>query len=405
MSPTSATSTTAIDASVARCFIPYPAAEVAHAASGPLSGLRLAVKDIYDVAGYPTGCGNPHMLALSGIKQTSADPVEKLLAAGAGFAGKVCTDELAFSMNGKNAHFGTPRNGGAPDRIPGGSSSGSASAVSNGLADIALGTDTGGSVRAPASHCGLIGLRPTHARISLKGTMDLAATFDTCGWFARDMDSFTRVGNVLLGEDSGNLPDTPRVMVAADVLALLEPRVQAVFSQTLERLDHVIGTPLPVKTATPSFDALYWAFRHIQGYQAWQEHGARIRRHDFQLGPGVAERFEWSSTITAQQMEEHSAVRARFRDSFGQLLGHDGVVLMPTVPDIAPLLTDSEQSLENYRNQAIRMLCLSGLSGFPQISLPLMRLDDAPFGFSIIGPHGSDQALIRFATRLMHERA
>ncbi len=393
------------DASQARCFLPYPFVPQPHSPSGPLLGLRLAVKDIFDVAGYPTGCGNAHMLAMSGIKTSSAPAVQALLQAGAAFVGKVCTDELAFSMNGKNAHFGTPRNGGAPGRIPGGSSSGSASAVSNDLADLALGTDTGGSVRVPASHCGLIGLRPTHGRVSLAGVMDLAPSFDTCGWFARDMGVFARAGDVLLGEDSAPLPEQPRTLVAADVLALLEPRVQAVFSQALDRLAGVIGTPQPVKTAAPSFDTLYWAFRHIQGYEAWQAHGENIRRYDFQLGPGVAERFAWSATITPQQMQQHSAVRATFREGFARLLGQDGVLLLPSAPDVAPLLTDSEQSLENYRNQAVRMLCLAGLSGFPQISLPLMRLDDAPFGLSLIAPPGSDRSLIRYAARLMHECA
>ena len=395
------------DAHAARCFVPYPAPVTAAISSGPLSGMRLAVKDIFDVAGYPTGCGNPHMLAMSGIKSASAAAVVALTQAGAGIVGKTYTDELAFSMNGKNAHFGTPRNGGAPDRIPGGSSSGSASAVSNGLADVALGTDTGGSVRAPASHCGLIGLRPTHARVSLKGSMDLAPSFDTCGWFARDIDSFSRVGEVLLREDTCLLPDgapsMPQVLVAADVLALLEPRVQTVFMQTLERLTGVIGTPLPAKTATPSFDALYWAFRHIQGYEAWQTHGETILRHDLQLGPGVIDRFVWSSQITSQQMDEHSAVRDRFREDFLRLLGNDRVIVLPSMPDIAPLLSESEPALDNYRNQAIRMLCLAGLSGCPQISLPLMSLDGAPFGFSIIGPRGSDQALIRLSRKLIDE--
>ncbi|MFJ9453005.1 amidase [Herbaspirillum sp. NPDC101397] len=395
--------------SAAHCFVPYPAPTLTAISSGPLSGLRFAVKDIFDVAGYPTGCGNPHMLALSGVKTASAPSVVALAQAGATFVGKTYTDELAFSMNGKNAHFGTPRNGGAPDRIPGGSSSGSASAVSNGLADVALGTDTGGSVRAPASHCGLIGLRPTHARVSLKGCMDLAPSFDTCGWFARDIDSFARVGEVLLRDDTCLLPDgapaMPQVLVAADVLALLEPRVQDVFMQTLERLSGLIGTPLPVKTATPSFDALYWAFRHIQGYEAWQNHGDAITRHGLQLGPGVAERFSWSSRITPQQIEEHSNVRQRFTEDFLRLLGNDRVIVLPSMPDIAPLLSDSEEVLEDYRNQAVRMLCLAGLSGCPQISLPLMTLDGAPFGFSIIGPQGSDQALIRLSRKLIDELA
>lgn len=128
----------------ARAFVPYPDAPVAHAATGPLAGLTFAVKDLYDIAGYPTGGGQPFVLAMSGIKTRTAPAVQALLDAGARFVGKTVTDELAFSMNGNNAHFGAPVNGAAPDRIAGGSSSGSASAVSNGLCDFALGTDTGG---------------------------------------------------------------------------------------------------------------------------------------------------------------------------------------------------------------------------------------------------------------------
>ena len=145
---------------------------------------------------------------------------------GARFVGKTITDELAFSMNGQNAHFGSPVNGAAPDRITGGSSSGSAAAVSHGLCDFALGSDTGGSVRAPANHCGLVGLRPTHGRISLQGVLDLAPSFDTCGWFARDVPTFARVGDVLLGADPTPLPvDRVRLLAPTDVWALLSPEV------------------------------------------------------------------------------------------------------------------------------------------------------------------------------------
>ena len=385
----------------AQCFMPYPAPVSAPLTKGPLSPLRLAVKDIFDVAGYPTGCGNPHMLALSGIKTASAWAVSALVGAGAVFVGKACTDELAFSMNGKNAHYGTPRNGGAPDRIPGGSSSGSASAVSNGLADIALGTDTGGSVRAPASHCGLIGMRPTHGRVSLSGAMDLAPDFDTCGWFSRDIDTFARVGDVLLGADSCALPDAPQVLLVSDINAMLAPRVQAVFADTLARLAPVLGTARPVQAAGDSIDSLYWAFRHIQGYQAWAQHGERIERYGMQLGPGVKDRFAWSGKIAQADMPQHEAVRRSFNEQFLALLGRDRVLVMPTMPDIAPLLSESEEALDDYRNQAIRMLCLAGLSGCPQISLPLMTLDGAPFGFSLIGPPGSDSSLIALARRLI----
>jgi amidase len=138
--------------------MPYPRVPVPHAPTGPLAGLTFGVKDLLHVAGYPTSGGQPLLLALLGVQDRTAPTVQKLLDAGARFAGKTITDELAFSMNGQNAHFGSPVNGGAPDRISGGSSSGSAAAVSNRLCDFALGTDTGGSVRAPASHCGLVGI-------------------------------------------------------------------------------------------------------------------------------------------------------------------------------------------------------------------------------------------------------
>lgn len=395
----------------ARCFVPYPmpspraGGQLAGLpkADASLVGLRFAVKDIFDVAGYPTGCGNPHMLALSGTKSESAPAVLALDREGATFVGKTYTDELAFSMNGKNAHFGTPRNGGAPNRIPGGSSSGSASAVSNGMADFALGTDTGGSVRAPASHCGLIGIRPTHARISLQGAMDLAPDFDTCGWFARDIDTFVKVGDVLLGDDSNALTDTPEILLATDVLNLLSNKVQTAFMQAVQRLSPALGNVQAVDVVDRPFDTLYWAFRHIQGYQAWQCHGHRITKYDLQLGPGVKERFAWSSTINKEQMTEHWAARQGYREFLFELLGKNRVIVMPTMPDVAPLLTDTEEALEDYRNRAIQMLCLSGLAGCPQISLPLMTVDDAPLGFSLIGPRGCDTSLIRLARKLIHE--
>src|SRR3954468_7884267 len=157
----------------AHAFMPYPRAALPHAASGPLAGLSFGVKDLFHVAGYPTSGGQPLMLALLGVQQRTAPTVQKLLDAGARFAGKTITDELAFSMNGQNAHFGSPVNGAAPERICGGSAFGPPSALRTQRCAFARGPDTGGSVRAPASHCGLVGLRPTHGRISLQDVLDL----------------------------------------------------------------------------------------------------------------------------------------------------------------------------------------------------------------------------------------
>ena len=382
----------------ARAFMPYPDSAVPNAASGPLAGLSFGVKDLFDVAGYPTSGGQPFVLAMSGIKTATAPTVQRLLDAGARFAGKTVTDELAFSMNGQNAHFGSPVNGAAPDRISGGSSSGSASAVSNGLCDFALGTDTGGSVRAPANHCGLVGLRPTHGRVSLKGALDLAPSLDTCGWFARDLPTFARVADVLLGADPAPLPgEGVRLLVPTDVWGLLAPEVLAAQAGARARIEAVLGAAAPVEAVLDGFETMYWSFRHLQGREAWRTDGALIERFAPPLGPGVAQRFAWARQVTDAQVAEAQTFRTRFRARLGALLGSDGVLLMPTMPDAAPLCSADEAGLEDYRNQATRMLCIAGLAGFAQLSLPLASRLGAPLGVSLLGPAGSDRSLVRLA--------
>ncbi|MDQ8015709.1 MAG: amidase [Bordetella sp.] len=384
----------------AHAFVPYPDAEVPHAPTGPLAGLSFGVKDLFDIAGYPTGGGSPFVLAMSGIKTRTAPTVQRLLDAGARLAGKTVTDELAFSMNGNNAHFGAPINGAAPARITGGSSSGSASAVSSGLCDFALGTDTGGSVRAPANHCGLYGLRPTHGRVSLQGALDLSPSLDTCGWFARDLLTFTQVADVLLAPDATPLPAAVRLLRPTDLWALAEPAAAQALRPALARAEAALGPATPVTVALESFEAMYWHFRHVQAREAWLTDGPLIERFAPPLGPGVAERFAWSREVTDAQVAAGRAFRARFRDHLGALLGADGVLVMPTMPDIAPLRSESEAALEDYRNRAIRLLCLAGLSGFPQLSMPLATREGAPLGLSLLGPAGTDRSLIALAGRI-----
>jgi len=381
-------------------FMPYPDVPVANAPTGPLQGLRFGVKDLMDVAGYPTSNGQPLMLARSGLKTRHAEVVQRLLDAGAAFDGKTVTDELAFSMNGRNAHFGAPINGAAPDRIAGGSSCGSASAVSHGLVDFALGTDTGGSVRAPANHCGLWGLRPTHARIPLTGIWDLAPSLDTLGWFTRDLPTFARVADVLLGADPHPLPKQPQLVMPASCWGLLGADARAALEPVLQRLSQRFG-PLGAHDTPLDFEALYWAFRYVQGEEAWQVDGPFIEAHRPPLGPDVAQRFFWSRDVTPDQANEGRRVRQAFTEQLRAWLGSNTVWVMPTMPDIAPLIAQPAEALEDYRNKAIQLLCLSGLSGFPQLHLPLAQRLDAPFGLSLMGPPGSDRSLIRLAEQLL----
>lgn len=384
----------------AHAFVPYPDVPVARAGSGPLADLSFAVKDLFDVAGYPTGGGSPIVLALSGIKTRNAPTVQKLLDAGARFVGKTVTDEFAFSMNGNNAHFGAPINGAAPLRITGGSSCGSAAAVASGLCDFALGSDTGGSVRAPANHCGLYGLRPTHGRVSLAAVLDLAPSFDTCGWFSRDIDSFARVADVLLGADCAPLPARPRLLRPDDLWALAAPAAVQALGGAAQRVQDLLGPAQPAALALESFDAMYWNFRYLQGREAWLVDGPLIERYAPPLGPDVAERFAWSRAVSDAQVASARSFRAAYRSQLAALLGSDGVLLLPTMPDIAPLRSASGAELEDYRNRAIRMLCPAGLSGFAQLSMPLATHAGAPLGLSLLGPAGSDRSLIALAQRI-----
>ncbi len=387
-------------------FMDYPAVEVPSAENGPLAGLTFAVKDIYDVAGLPTGCGNPTRLAEARPAAESAPAVQALLDAGARFAGKTITDELAFSLSGQNAHYGNPINPAAPDRITGGSSCGSAAAVAAGLVDIATGSDTGGSVRAPASYCGLIGLRPTWGRISLAGTMPLADTFDTFGWFARDMATYKTVASVLLGHYEEPGPDLGRPLLATDAVGqLLGPDEQAAFAEMVSMVGAVIGDPEPVAVSPDGLDDWFWIFRRLQGYEAWQSQGDWITAARPDLGPGVKERFQFGSTITKANYDADNARRDTIRGRVQDLLATDRVLIVPTVPSAAPKKDAGFDWLDTYRNRALSILCISGLSGLPQITLPLGSVDGAPFGLSLIGPAGRDRALIALADTILSRQS
>lgn len=384
---------------LARAFMPYPFVPVPHAQSGPLSGLTFAAKDLFDVAGYPTGGGNPHVLAASGIKTTTAPAVQKLLDGGARFVGKTHTSELAYSMSGHNIHYGTPRNGAAPLRIPGGSSSGSASAVSNGLCDIALGTDTGGSVRTPASYCGLFGLRPTHGRITLSGCQPLCDTMDTCGFFARTPQAFSAAAACLLGEDI-NPPRTVELACHDALFSGLPAHNQQALLTVREQLARRFGSVALLDAPLPEREAVYLAFRQIQGYEAWQSQGGNIERLGMQLGPDVAERFAWGKAVTGAQFDAACQLRDTFTAWWQSLLGNR-ILIMPTVPDIAPLLSATPQEIEATRRVSHDLLLISVLTRRPQVNIPVTTLDGAPLGISLLGPCGSDALLVSMATTFM----
>jgi amidase len=381
-------------------FLPYEAVEVPAAATGPLKGLTFAVKDLYDVAGYPTGCGSPIKATESPIHTESASIVTAMLKAGARFLGKTQTDELAFSMNGQNKHFPEPINVRAEGRITGGSSSGSAAAVAAGLADFAIGSDTGGSVRAPASYCGLWGIRPTHGRVPLDRTMPLAPSFDTPGYFADKPAIFAKVAPVFLGEDQQEF-QIRRLLRADDAFAkLVSDREREALQWVEAMVEAALGPAEQVTVAPEGLQDWYWTFRHLQAVEAWKAHGAWIADRDPDMSPGTRERFEYGRDITPEVRRSAEEKRQRQRARVEELIGSDGVLMLPTTPAIAPKRDLSGDALQAYRERALSILCIAGLSGLPQVTMPLAQLDGIPLGLSLIGPRGADRALVDLALRV-----
>ena len=371
---------------------------VAGSGAGPLAGLTFGVKDIYDIAGHRTGFGSPDWLSTHPPAARTAPVVATLLDAGADMLGKTQTDELTYSLNGENAHYGTPVNVNAPGRIPGGSSSGSAAAVAGGLVDFALGSDTGGSVRAPASFCGIYGMRPTHGRVSLAGACALAPSFDTAGWFARDATLLERVGRVLLGDAQPVEPGA--VLLAADALSLAGPAAAMALQPALERIRGALGASRPVTISTEGLPQWFQAFRVLQGAEIHAQLGDWVARVQPRLGPGVRERMQWVATISAEDVARAQTVRDAARRRMDELLAGGAVLVLPTVPDIAPLLNTPAAALDDFRARAMSLLCIAGLAGLPQVSLPLATLQGCPLGVSLLAARGNDTLLLALARRI-----
>lgn len=382
----------------AHAFMPYPAVPVVGSNSGMLAGLSFGVKDLYDVKGYRTGCGNPVKLAQSPVATRNSPAVQAMLDAGAYFLGKTHTEELAWSLYGTNVHFGTPLNAAAPDRVPGGSSSGSASAVAAKLCDVALGSDTGGSVRAPASFCGLYGLRPTHGAIALDDCMPLAPSFDTCGFFARDARMMQDVGQVLLPASGREGHGT--LLLAQDLFARLAPEIRKVLQPMLARIESLLGKASGVNVYDRAIEPVYAAFRQLQSHEIYQIHGPWVEKHQPRLGPAIASRFEYARGISDADVATARQVRASFAAHIHALLGEDGVMIMPVLPGPAPRLAASEAEFDAYRHEAMVFLCPSGLAGVPQLTLPAGSHEGGPVGISLLGSKGSDRALLEIARQL-----
>lgn len=373
--------------------------------AGPLDGLRFAVKDLIDVAGQPTGCGNPTWRDTHPVPPVNGVCVEQFLQAGARCVGKTITDELAFSLLGENFHYGTPCNTQAPDRVPGGSSSGSASAVACGLADIALGTDTGGSVRVPASNCGIWGLRPTHGVVSVAGVMPFAPTFDTVSLFAADEVTLTRAAAVLVNCEIAADAQPATVHVVREAFELADPDVRQALQPPLQHLRDRWGRrvreaslrEIDGETGARGLEPWYETYRILQWAEIWSCLGPWIVAAKPAFGPAIAASFELARTLDRREI---GAALRRREQLFRRLTAHLGpqdLLCIPTAPTPAPVKGSNlrrEVSGMGYFPRTLALTSLAGIARLPQVTMPLGRVNQLPVGLSLLGRQGADGFLL-----------
>ncbi|MGE0310292.1 MAG: amidase [Lautropia sp.] len=380
---------------------------LAGASAGPLAGLRFGVKDLFDIEGRRTGFGHPIWRDTHPPADRTAVAVQRLLDAGASVVGKTRCDELCYSLDGINVHYGTPVNPKAPDCLPGGSSSGSAVAVAAGLVDFALGSDTGGSVRVPASYCGILGIRPSHGAVSLDGAVPFAPDYDTAGWFATDAAVLERVGDALLEDSPTGAPVDPariRLLQARDTFAHADPDAAARLASALAPLAERFASLERVELGVDGLDRWMQSFRVLQGAQIWQTHRAWLERLGPSFGAGIRERFAWVSTITPEMIAAAGAERARVVARMEALLEAEVVLVIPTTPGAAPRLDTPVAAREAWRNRALGLLCIAGHAGLPQVNLPIAELGGRPVGLSLVAARGRDRLLLSLACKLLPSR-
>ncbi|KGA96674.1 amidase [Alkalihalobacillus alcalophilus ATCC 27647 = CGMCC 1.3604] len=369
-------------------------------ATGILSGKSFAVKDVFAIEGYTSTAGNPNWFATHKPAEETAEVITILRNNGAKMIGTTITDELMYSLNGENIHYGTPVNPKAPTRIPGGSSSGSASVVAAGLVDFAIGTDTGGSVRIPSSYCGIYGFRPTHGAVSVDGLIPLAKSFDTVGWMTEDKKLLIEIARLLISSQEKSESSFRKLLFPEDAWALVDKETNGELLKTIEKVKEVMPTHELIMLEENGLSTWKEIFRIIQGYEIWQEHGEWVSATNPQFGPGIKERFAMASKITEEEFKQMAKLQAVIKERLFRILTEDTLLIVPTVPGVAPLLNLPEDQVEERRSKTLQLSAIAGLAGLPQVTIPIDTNLEAPISVSIIAGPSQDIRLLEWVNKL-----
>lgn len=369
-------------------------------AGGPLDGLSFAAKDLFDVRGERTGAGNPDWLKTHEPAGAHAAAIEMLLRAGASLVGKTCTDELAFSLDGINVHYGTPLNPQSPESIPGGSSSGSASVVASQLVDFAIGTDTAGSVRVPAAYCGIFGFRPTHGRISTQGIVPLGPSFDTVGWFAREAGLLTRCGRVLLrfSADEKAQAAPRKLIVLESGFALLESDLRKKLKGAIDKIAPMFSDVVEWAPGVEQLQDWVNCFNVVRGWETWQCHGEWLKHEDPTMSDTIKERFLMCENITEDDFQQGSKHREKIIASILDTMGGaDAVICLPTTCGRPPAKAESAEILSANRKRNMLLNVMASIAGLPQVAIPTPLSDSFRTSLSLVGAPNSDERLLQLS--------
>lgn len=360
------------------------------------NGKRVAIKDSIDIAGHPTRSGSRAFAEAAPAAQ-HAEVVEAILAAGWQIVGKTNLHELAFGVTGINDWTGTPINPQAPDRVPGGSSSGSAAAVAAGLADIAIGTDTGGSVRVPAACCGIAGLKPTYGRVSRVGAHPLQSSLDCVGPFARTMDDLIAAMQVICpGFNAQGLPaEGARVgFIEVDCDAHLQASLGAAADRAGWHRSSLFLS---------EFEAAFAAGLTVINFENWAALGHLTGQG--LIGADVEQRLLAASRTTAADLAQAEKVRTRFTQQVDAALENFDVLLLPTLPSLPPTLVEARSASKAVAGMT-PLVRPFNLSGHPALSVPVeLDCGGLKVGLQIVGRKGADEQVCAFGAQLQQRMA
>lgn len=357
--------------------------------SGELDGLVFAAKDVFEIKGSKYSNGHPKWLESNPVSEETSPAIELLLQAGADLVGKTVCDELCYSISGENWHYGSPINPVDPSRFTGGSSSGSAAAVAGDLVDFSIGSDCLGSVRVPASYCGVYGMRPTYGRINNKGEAPYCASMDVLGFIAKEASVMEKVGRVLLGDDPRSFDLNH--FFTFDFLLDFNPEFKAFIKEH----------PIEI-IQFPRDELISWVktFQIVQGYEVWESYGEWYQSNDVFINRGPKERLEFASSVTRKSYLEGLKEKQVISNQMDDLLGENKIMLLPTASSVAIKKDEELAVINKIRSDSSQLLCISPLSGTPQITIPLLESEGVPFGLSLLGPRDSDSQLLKIATKM-----